>query len=422
MKLIFILLFFCNILPIFSNEIFKDTIFSSQLRTVKFHKSDDPLSNPVIMLQSGERLLLKFDDLTDEINDYEYQILACNSDWTSSRMFPNEYIDGFQTAQIFDYRMSASQNKQNFVHFQLQIPNEQISIKVSGNYVLSVFKAGNRDSIMLRKRFMVFEPLVSIDMQVVPPMISSLSESHHELRFQVSLKQFETVHPVNELTVTLMQNFRWDNSIEGITPLFFNSNFLQFRRDGRYIFPATKEFRYVDLRNLLVRNERIANFSQNKNDSVYLYLDRPMRNESYRFINDLNGKFLTGSYPYTESDWDAIYTKVVFLLKTDALYRNGSIYLFGQLSNWQISPEMKMQYDEASQTYFATVLLKQGFYNYFYAYVKDKTQTVDISAIEGDYYDAENEYQAFVYYRPVGARYDRLIGCSAINTYGSRRK
>ncbi|MDR1783415.1 MAG: DUF5103 domain-containing protein, partial [Dysgonamonadaceae bacterium] len=33
---------------------------------------------------------------------------------------------------------------------------------------------------------------------------------------------------------------------------------------------------------------------------------------------------------------------------------------------------------------------------------------------EGNYYQTENEYRIWVYYRPLGARYDRLLGTTNI--------
>ena len=34
--------------------------------------------------------------------------------------------------------------------------------------------------------------------------------------------------------------------------------------------------------------------------------------------------------------------------------------------------------------------------------------------IEGNYYQTQNEYSIYVYYRPMGARYDRLIGVTTV--------
>jgi hypothetical protein len=400
----------------------KDTIFQQNIKTVQLFKSNDPLSNPIIELNGSQKLTLKFDELTDEISNYEYQIIACNADWSTSQMFTYEYIEGFQTANIYDYRLSSSLNAVKYVHYWFEFPNEQIALKKSGNYIINVFKGGYSDSIILTKRFMVFEPLVELDMFIQRPALSSITNTHQEVRFNVMLNRYEIQNPLSEVTVTLMQNFRWDSAKEGIAPVFVNPSMLQFRREGAFAFPALKEYRYFDIRNMLIRNERIMAFSQDKADSVYLFADRPMRNQQYVFIRDINGKYLTGSYPWTSVDWEGMYVNVLLMLKTDAVYMGGDIYVFGQLSDWQLKPEFKMIYDEMSKTYYANILLKQGFYNYFYAYAKTADNLANPSAIEGDFFETENEYEAMVYHRPAGARYDRLIAYKAIDNFGNQRK
>jgi hypothetical protein len=187
------------------------------------------------------------------------------------------------------------------------------------------------------------------------------------------------------------------------------------------VFPAGKEYRYFDIRNLMIRNERIQSLGITKNDTVYLYEDRPRKNESYRFFPDLNGRYLTGSYPWTNVEWEGNYVYVLFTLNTGAYYRNGDIYIIGKFSDWQAKPEYKMTYDASTKCYHAIALLKQGIYNYMYAFVRQGSKTPDISVIEGDYFETENEYQILIYHRPAGGRYDRLIGYRAIDSFGNER-
>ena len=53
--------------------------------------------------------------------------------------------------------------------------------------------------------------------------------------------------------------------------------------------------------------------------------------------------------------------------------------------------------------------MKQGFYNYKYVVV-DKENTLQEGAISGNFDETENNYKVLVYYRDLGARYDKLIG------------
>jgi len=55
------------------------------------------------------------------------------------------------------------------------------------------------------------------------------------------------------------------------------------------------------------------------------------------------------------------------------------------------------------------LLLKQGFYNYKYVFL-DKNGNFKEGFISGNHDVTENDYQVIVYYRDIGARFDRVIG------------
>jgi hypothetical protein len=59
--------------------------------------------------------------------------------------------------------------------------------------------------------------------------------------------------------VALMQNFRWDNAILDLPPLFMRPNELDYTYDIKNAFPAGKEFRYFDTRSVRYRTDRVAN-------------------------------------------------------------------------------------------------------------------------------------------------------------------
>jgi hypothetical protein len=62
------------------------------------------------------------------------------------------------------------------------------------------------------------------------------------------------------------------------------------------------------------------------------------------------------------------------------------------------------------------MLLKQGFYNYKYVVVDGDTGLIDEGAISGNFYETENNYKVLVYYRDLGARFDRIIGLGEANS------
>ena len=74
-----------------------------------------------------------------------------------------------------------------------------------------------------------------------------------------------------------------------------------------------------------------------------------------------------------------------------------------------------MTFDAAGTKYFNSLFLKQGVYDYTYVWV-DKTGKPDINALEGSYFETENDYQILVYYRPSGSRWEELVGYRLLNS------
>jgi hypothetical protein len=101
----------------------------------------------------------------------------------------------------------------------------------------------------------------------------------------------------------------------------------------------------------------------------------------------------------------------------DKPVEDGSIYVFGALTNWQYSNEYKMHYNKNLSQYEITLYLKQGYYNYEYVYLKDNETYCDESYIEGTHYETENEYAIYVYYKPIDSNYDHLVGMKRFRSW-----
>ena len=57
-----------------------------------------------------------------------------------------------------------------------------------------------------------------------------------------------------------------------------------------------------------------------------------------------------------------------------------------------------------------SLLLKQGGNNYQFVVKGKSEESASLQQTEGSYRETSNSYQIFVYYRPFGAFYDRLVG------------
>ena len=83
----------------------------------------------------------------------------------------------------------------------------------------------------------------------------------------------------------------------------------------------------------------------------------------------------------------------------------------GEWSNGETAPDCLMEYNDSHGCYEASVLLKQGYYDY--QYITEDGGTHDTMH---DFWQTENEYQAFIYYKENGGRYDRIVAYTCVNT------
>ncbi len=69
-----------------------------------------------------------------------------------------------------------------------------------------------------------------------------------------------------------------------------------------------------------------------------------------------------------------------------------------------------MVFNKKTGMYEKALLIKQGFTNYQYVLANKAGKIDQANAIDGNFYQTLNDYQALVYYRGVNERYDRVIG------------
>ncbi|HEY5391807.1 MAG TPA: DUF5103 domain-containing protein, partial [Hanamia sp.] len=159
-----------------------------------------------------------------------------------------------------------------------------------------------------------------------------------------------------------------------------------------------------------------ANYNSNSTD-IFLKPDISLSDQRYVYYQDLNGMFseeaVRGTNPYTEADYATV--NFSFLPPNGIPYPDKDIYLFGQLTNYDFIDSLKMVFDPVKKVYQTHLFLKQGYYDYSYMAV-DKANPAIHHEMDGDYYETENAYTIFVYYRPFIGRADQLIGVTTIDS------
>ena len=85
-------------------------------------------------------------------------------------------------------------------------------------------------------------------------------------------------------------------------------------------------------------------------------------------------------------------------------------------NNYALVPEYKMDYNKETGLYEKAIIIKQGYTNFQYT-IADSKGVIDAeNAVDGNFWQTENNYSVIVYYRENGKRYDRVIGRGFANS------
>jgi hypothetical protein len=398
-------------------EVFTDSVYRTSIKTVMLQVKGAEGSFPIIELGSADQLHLQFDDLIPEQRQLYYTIEHCNADWSISNTMFSYYLQGLQQDLIQDFRYSFN-TRQQFLHYDLVFPNNNMRIILSGNYILKVFEDGDRENLVLTRRFMVYSNQVKISARVKRPSVIELRDTHQEIDALVQLENYKAINPATSMKLVIMQNYRWDN-IRQLKPFGINSTQLNYDYDdGSNCFPGGNEYRAFDTRSLRQQSISVQNFNRaGELVEVTLLADPVRRFREYQFLQEINGRFfIRNSDGSGEPEVDADYALVRFRLPFEAPLKEGNLFLFGSFTDWQFKEGLRLDYDYELRSYTASILLKQGIYNYSYVLREPSAPKPDESFIEGSFFNTENDYLLLMYGRAYTNNFDELIGLSRIHT------
>ncbi|MCF8365659.1 MAG: DUF5103 domain-containing protein [Bacteroidales bacterium] len=396
-----------------------DYIYKDNIKTVLVYKEGFEMDMPVLLLNSDERLVFRFDDLGGDYKKYEYTVVHCDSDWNTSDLMPNEYLESFTDDFIDEFQYSVN-TMQAYTHYWKILPNDVITWRLSGNYLLKVYENGDPDDVIFTRRFFVIDPKVNIMANVRKPANISERDTRQEVRFTIQTAGIQLSDPYREIDVTIMQNGRWDNAITDLKPRLISGTELVYDHDGINVFDAGNAFRYFDLKSLRYNSFRVAaiEYDPLTGYQVYLHDDEVKKKNVFETVQEsMNGRFLIKTEDMNYTNFEADYATVNFFLPYDTPLIQGKLYVMGALTYWQFLPEAELNYNYDRQGFEGALVLKQGYYNYHYLLLPNISKIGDIGFTEGNFFENNNEYNFFIYFKPLGGRYDQLINVTNILTF-----
>ena len=443
------------------------------IHTLQTIVNDDWLHDDVITLGTDDWVTISFDHFTHDYHRFTYKIVHCNADWTPSDLFEVDYMDGFNDQPIEDYDNSLN-TTMLYTHYRLDLPNDDIQLKASGNYRVEIYldngqqttdeednddendnenedcrpednnyDAVHQDSLLARHSsskldsalaaprnsqfsilnsqlespvavacFRVVEPRMGLNVAVTSNTDIDTNLSHQQVSFTLNYNSSEVVDPATEIKPYIYQNSRTDNAVALVKPTYVTPGRLEYVHNRQLIFPAGNDYRRFEVINMHYATQgvdRVTYFEPYYHAT--LLPDAPRRN--YSFDVDHDGRYLIRYNMAQDTDIEADYLFVHFTLDMPRR-TGGDFYLTGEFAYNDFTPQYEMEYNAAEQCYEATVLLKQGAYDFMYLWVPDGSRVGQTAPAEGNFYEAENEYQVYIYHRPFGGRYDRLVATQQV--------
>lgn len=386
-------------------------IYAPHIQTVQLIANDDYTAPPVITLENGERIEISFDELSHDYHRYQYVLSHRNADWTPSDLSEIDYLDGFNNNPIDDYETSVN-TTMPYTHYRMGLPNDQVKMKLSGNYQVTVYDDSDSSKPVFKVCFRVLEKQVNVSAVVSSDTEIDRNKGHQQVSFSIRHKGYPIRNPQQEIKVQVMQNGRTDNMVSGILPTYIGPDELRYTHNRALIFSAGNEYRRFEMVN--TRYTGLGVKSIQYHDPYYhvtLFPSEP-RTKNYSYDEDQNGHYLIRYDDATDNDIEADYFFVHFSLPWKNPFMDGKLYLQGEFTYDNFNQQTEMKYNR--EVYESVQLLKQGAYNYLYLYVPNGSTKGETGPVEGNYFETENDYLVLIYSRPFGDRYDRLVGMQQV--------
>ncbi len=427
--LLLILLALLCVVPVQAQ--YRTKILDPHIRTLRVqYATADQVERPFLVLTDGivdgqdeaNTLEISFDEMSHDVHHYTYTLLHLNHDGRESSLSSGEYVHGFTTQDITDYEHSLN-TQRSYTHYRFQFPNDDMQLTASGNYALKIYEDGDMEKVVAWVCFSVVEPIAGISTTIRPNTDIELSGRYQQLDIEVNTSAL-TVNSPDEIKVVVRQNGRLDNQVVLTQPTYMERNRFRYQNQKALIFEGGNEYRHFDAYSVYFAGTGIEQVRYDNRDYHALLFTDALRGTgavyagdvvtdkcgtAYMHEYDVDGQYRVNAERTDDSDTEAEYMWVHWTLPRQEPWFDGVIYVGGDLFLNQLGTANRMQYDNENRCYYLTALVKQGGYDYQYWFVP-KGQNVTLQRTEGSHWQTENEYTIAVYYRPFGARYDRLVG------------
>ena len=376
------------------------------IKTIIFKSSNTNNS----FLNYGEQFELSFDDLDSDEKNYYYQINHFDYKWSDSNLLKSEFLNGFDDLRITEHRNSFN-TLQSFTHYKIKIPNEDVSIKISGNYSISIHLSNGEE--VFEKKFSIIANTVPIKISISKSNIVKDIDTNQKIKTTILCENCTKLfNSASSLKMIIIKNNNWLNSQIIEKPKYILSDKLIY---DDIEFNGGNEFLNFDNSIINSTNLRIYKTTLTDLYNNFLTKDKERTNGFYEYNPDINGEYVINSNTNFDIDIENDYARIFFNFKTDNYDLNKNIYLIGKFNDFIINENYKLLYDQKTKSYKGSFLFKQGFYNYKYAF-NNKLNKKEVQYFEGNFWETENTYRVLLFHKKINDKYYKIIGTNVVSS------
>ena len=387
-------------------------IHQPQLKSLQVVVNDQWLSPAVMRLGSDDVLNIAFDELSHDYHRYIYKVEHCEADWSPSQsLFESDWLEGFNGNPIDSYEPSVNTTVP-YTHYAFSIPNEQMRLKMSGNYRIHIYDDTDDQQEVINIDFRVTEESMPLLLSASTNTDIDANATHQQVSLALGYGSYRVISPADQIVIVVTQNDRDDSRRTDIRPTVVKPDGLEWNHCRQLIFEAGNEYHKYEVLDVSHATMGIDQIIWNgEHYEAYPFIAEPRPN--YLYDEDANGAFYIRNSDNWESTTTCDYVWVNYRLKCPELPQ-GQIRIDGRWTTDADCTPYLMDYNSQTGMYEARILQKQGYYSYQYLW-QLPDGSLRTAPSEGNFYQTENSYEAYAYFRETGGTTWRLVAYRQIN-------
>lgn len=378
------------------------------IRSVQLYRKGNVNNPPIINLKTTQKLVLSFDELSGVSGQFRVTFTHHNQDWSPSNIPEDWYLSGMNELIVG----SGEKNQlsaPSYFHYKAEFPNNQLSFKTSGNFMLHVYDFASGVQLFSLP-FYVTEDAGEMTSWVETDYNAGQRYAAVDRPFSKFVYPDFIEFPEFDLSFAFVQNRFWGDFKPSENYDFNESGKAQFHLSTQHAFPANYDVLSLNLRKLSADGKQIVDWQPDLTPPAII-----LREDVLNFASDPVISYLsTFGNPLNKAD--VRYANVHFRFEDGGRFsKNQGVYLTGDFNQWVLSENNRLSYNQESGYWETSALIKQGTYTYKYA-LKAGNEEVDDLTLSDTITRQHQEYIAFVYFKDPEYRYQRLLKTQVFST------